>query len=62
MEVDRTVVSCAGGCGCCAQRPDFLCDTNQIPSLKLCGPQVKPHGVRGSSNHYHIILYPNYDM
>ena len=31
---------------------------NQFPSLKFCGPQTKPHGIRGLSKHYHIRFDP----
>ena len=36
----------------------ILCDTTQFPLLSFCRPQAKPHGVRGLSKHYHLLLDP----
>ena len=33
-------------------------DTKKFTSLKFSGPHPKPHGVQGSSNHYHLKLQP----
>ena len=32
----------------------MYCNTNKLPALPFCGPHPKPHGVRGSSKHYHL--------
>ena len=34
----------------------MFCNTNQCPSLPFCGPHTKPHGVRGTRKHYHMLF------
>ena len=36
----------------------MYCNTNQFPSLPLCGPRFKLHGARGMSKNYHLHFYP----
>ena len=36
----------------------MYCNTNQFPELLFCGPHSKPHGARGSSNHYNLRFDP----
>ena len=36
----------------------IYCDTNQFPTLQLCGPNPKPPGARGLIKHYHLRFYP----
>ena len=33
-------------------------NTKHFPSLPFCGTHTKPHGVRGSSKHYHMLFDP----
>ena len=40
----------------------MYCNTNQFPSLSLCGSHSKPHGTRGFSKHYHLRFDPKLDM
>ena len=32
----------------------MFCNKTQFPSLPLCGPNTKPHGIRGLSKYYHM--------
>ena len=36
----------------------FYCDTNQFPTLPVCGPHPKPHGARGLSKNHHLCFDP----
>ena len=36
----------------------IYCNTNQLPALPFCGPNSKPHGVRGLSKHHHLCFNP----
>ena len=36
----------------------YFCDTSQFPSLQIYGPHMKPHGVQGLGQHYHILFGP----
>ena len=36
----------------------IYCDTNQFPELPFCGPHQKPHGARGLSKQYNLLLDP----
>ena len=40
----------------------IYCDTNQFPTLPLCGPHSKPHGTRGLGKHYHLCFDPKLAM
>ena len=31
---------------------------HNLKSFHFCGPHANPHGLRGSSKHYHLRLYP----
>ena len=37
----------------------MYCDTNQLPTLPVCGSHPNPHGARGLGEHYHIRFDPN---
>ena len=37
------------------------CASTQFPALPFCDPHEKPHGVRGLSKHYHLLLDPILD-
>ena len=37
---------------------NFFLNTTQLPSLKICGLHIKPHGVIGLSKYYHILFDP----
>ena len=39
------------------QNVNLYCTRNQFPIFPFCGPNNKPHGVRGLSKHYHKSFY-----
>ena len=36
----------------------MYCATNQFPELNFLGHNIKPHGICGLSQHYHMRFYP----
>ena len=40
----------------------MYCNTNQFPELLFSGTHSKPHGARGSSNHYNLRFDPKLGM
>ena len=40
----------------------ICCNTNQFPTLPLCGPHSKPHGEMGLGKNYHFRFDPKLGM
>ena len=40
----------------------MYCNTNKLPELLFSGPNSKPHGARGLSEHYPLSFYPKIGM